>query len=73
MYAHVAPQQALPNQVGDKFIPVNYAVLDLKKLVTDLNESVELEKKGIQFCTARLVTIVCECQLGVRLLVWLSA
>ena len=46
MYAHVAPQQALPNQVGDKFIPVNYAVLDLEKLVTDLNESVELEKKG---------------------------
>ena len=46
MYAHVAPQQALPNQVGDKFIAVNYAVLDHEKMITDLNETVELEKKG---------------------------
>ena len=48
MYAQVAPQQALSNQVGDKFIPVDYAILDHEKLVTNLKvESVELEKKGI--------------------------
>ena len=51
VYAQVVPQQALPNQFGNKldmFISVDYAVLDHEKLVTNLKvESVELEKKGI--------------------------
>ena len=47
VYAHVAPQQALPNQFGDELdmSHVDYAVLDHKKLVTQV-ESVKLKKQG---------------------------
>ena len=50
MYAHVTPQEALTNQSEDEldtFIPVDYAVIDHEKLVTNLKvESVQLEKEG---------------------------